>query len=265
MYLTIKLRTLLSYAAILLVVLIPTALFLQGSRTPALETAAWGLSFQRPGQAPVANATADELNAYDAKFMGDPQEKTLYLTFDCGYEAGYTERILDVLASHQVKAAFFVVGNYIESQPNLIRRMVQDGHIVGNHTWSHPDMSAISDKQQFSQELQKTADAYEACTGETMLSYYRPPQGIYSQENLTMAKELGYRTVFWSLAYVDWDQNQQPTENFAMDKLTSRIHDGAVILLHSTSSTNAEILDRLLTEYENMGYEFETLEELFEH
>lgn len=265
MYMTISLKKLLSATAMLLAILIPSVLYLQlrQESQPVLETGAWGLSFQTPNQPPVADATADELGVYDAKYIGNTQEKTIYLTFDCGYEAGCTETILDVLKAHNAPAAFFVVGNYIESQPDLVQRMAQEGHTVGNHTWSHPDMSAISDKTAFSQQLQQVADAYKACTGEEMKLYYRPPQGIYSEDNLKMAQELGYKTVFWSLAYVDWKTDNQPTEEYAMGKLTERIHNGAVVLLHNTSTTNAAILDKLLTTWEGMGYSFGTLDALF--
>lgn len=265
MYMTISMKKLLSCAAMLLAVLIPGVLYLQLRQDAqnVLETGAWGLSFQTKNAPPVADATADELGVYDAKYIGNTKEKTIYLTFDCGYEAGCTETILDVLKAHNAPAAFFLVGNYIESQPDLVRRMVSEGHTVGNHTWSHPDMSAISDKTAFSEQLQKVRDAYKACTGKDMPLYYRPPQGVYSEDNLKMAQELGYKTVFWSLAYVDWKQDDQPTEEYAMEKLTERIHDGAVILLHNTSSTNAAILDRLLTTWEGMGYTFGTLDELF--
>lgn len=270
MYITISLKKFIPAAAILLAILIPGVMYLQlrsASNTVSetvLETGAWGLSFQTPGQAPVANATADQLMEYDAKYIGSTEEKTIYLTFDCGYESGCTETILDVLKAHNVKAAFFVVGNYIESEPDLVRRMAEEGHIVGNHTWSHPDMSAITDKSSFAQQLQQVSDAYKACTGEDMKAYYRPPQGVYSQENLKLAQELGYQTVFWSLAYVDWKADDQPTEEYAMEKLTERIHNGAVVLLHNTSTTNAAILDKLLTCWEGMGYSFGTLDTLFE-
>lgn len=265
MYVTIDLKRIFRWTAMLLAVLIPGTIYLSLSRRPqaALETGSWGLSFRTPGEAPVGNATESQLETYNARYIGDTQENTIYLTFDCGYENGCTGQILDVLKAHNAPAAFFVVGNYIESAPDLIRRMAEEGHIVGNHTWSHPNMSTISDKTTFAEQLQKVRDAYQSCTGEEMPMYYRPPQGIYSQENLQMAQELGYKTVFWSLAYVDWLTDQQPSEQEAMDKLTSRIHKGAVVLLHNTSTTNAAILDRLLTKWEEMGYCFGTLDDLF--
>ena len=229
----------------------------------AVQTGAWGLSFREEGMPPIGTAGADQLKAYDAAYIGDTGEKVIYLTFDAGYENGSTEKILDTLKKYDVPAAFFLVGNYIEKNADLVRRMVSEGHTVGNHTMHHYDMSKISDKETFSKELSDLEALYKETTGEEMQKYYRPPQGVYSQENLSMAKELGYKTVFWSLAYVDWNNDSQPTKEQAFSKLLPRIHNGAVVLLHSTSATNGEILDELLTKWKEMGYRFGTLEELF--
>ena len=229
----------------------------------ALPVGSWGLSFQTEGQPPVGNTTNDRLLNYNAAFLGDTTKKTIYLTFDSGYENGCTAQILDALKKHNVHAAFFLVGNYIEQNSELVRRMVDEGHIVGNHTYHHWDMSKISDPNRFREELESLEKLYQETTGKEMQKYYRPPQGIYSEENLKMAQELGYRTVFWSLAYVDWLNDDQPTSEQAFSKLIPRIHDGAVVLLHSTSKTNAEILDSLLTRWEEMGYEFGTIDALF--
>ena len=222
----------------------------------------WGLSFQQDGKPPVANATADELKQYNTWYADLSGEKVIYLTFDAGYENGNTPMILDALKKHQVPAAFFVVGNYLETSPDLVKRMVSEGHIVANHTYHHPDMSKISDPESFAKELSSLETSYTEITGETMRKYYRPPQGKYSKANLQMAKALSYQTFFWSLAYVDWYQDKQPTKEEAFKKLLGRIHPGAIVLLHSTSSTNAAILDELLTKWEEMGYRFGTLDEL---
>ena len=226
------------------------------------EAANWGLSFQEEGQRPVGNATVAELQPYHAYYAQDTNEKIIYLTFDCGYENGNTPAILDALKKHQVSATFFTVGTFLEAEPDLVKRMVAEGYTLGNHTWHHPDMSAISTIDAFSEELSSTADAYRQITGEEMPHYYRPPQGKYSTENLQMAKDLGYSTFFWSLAYVDWYQDNQPSKEEAFAKLLGRIHPGAIVLLHNTSSTNAAILDELLTRWEEMGYHFGTLQEL---
>ena len=230
----------------------------------ALPTGSWGLSFRQEGTAPIGNAGADQLKKYDAAYIGNTGEKVLYLTFDAGYENGCTEKILDTLKKHEVKAAFFLVGNYIEKNADLVRRMVGEGHTVANHTMHHYDMSKLSDKASFAAELQDLEVLYRDTTGEEMPKFYRPPQGIYSEENLKMAKELGYKTVFWSLAYVDWNNDAQPSKEEAFRKLLPRTHCGAVVLLHSTSATNAEILDELLGKWKEDGYRFGTVEELFD-
>jgi len=229
----------------------------------AVETGSWGLSFQQEGQAPAGSATQAALRAYDAVYVGDPADKVIYLTFDAGYENGCTGQILDVLKQHGVKACFFLVGNYLEQNPELVMRMTEEGHTVGNHTWHHYNMSKIADEQTFAKELSSVEEKYRQITGKEMSKFYRPPQGVYSEENLKMAKKLGYRTVFWSLAYVDWLQDDQPTAEEAFSKLLPRIHPGAIVLLHSTSATNAAILDELLTKWTDMGYRFGTLDELY--
>lgn len=234
------------------------------SDVAVVQTGSWGLSFHEEGQPPVGSASATTLKKYDAAFLGDPTQKVLYLTFDAGYENGFTAQILDVLKEHHVPAAFFLVGNYLETQPELVQRMVQEGHTVGNHTWGHKDMSAISDKETFAEELKKVEEAYLEITGQEMEKFYRPPQGDYSEENLKMAQELGYKTVFWSLAYADWDNDAQPTPEQAFSKLLGRVHPGAVVLLHSTSKTNAAILEELLTKWEDMGYTFAPIGSLFQ-
>ncbi len=219
----------------------------------------WGLSFQNEGQPPVANASTEELAKYNALYIGDTSKKVIYLTFDAGYENGNTAPILDALKKHNVHATFFLVGNYIDTAPELVKRMVDEGHTVGNHTCTHPDMSQISDKTSFEKELKDLEEKYTNLTKKEFVKLYRPPQGKFSENNLQMAKELGYTTVFWSLAYVDWYENDQPTKEEAFEKLLSRVHSGAVVLLHSTSKTNGEILDELLTKWEEMGYTFGTL------
>lgn len=229
----------------------------------ALPTGSWGLSFPQEGAPPVGNAGADQLRRFDAAYVGSSTEKVAYLTFDSGYENGATGKILDVLQRHQVPAAFFLVGNYIEKNPDLVRRMVAEGHTVGNHTMHHPDMSAISDPEAFARELGDLEALYQQVTGQEMAKFYRPPQGLYSETNLAMAQKLGYRTVFWSLAYVDWNNDAQPTPEQAFSKLLPRMHNGAVVLLHSTSQTNAQILDELLTRWKQEGYRFAPIEELF--
>ena len=238
----------------------------QTEETMHIEAAVdnWGLGFGESGKElqPTGNATADELKQYDTYYIGSKEEKVIYLTFDCGYENGNTEKILEALKKHDVKATFFVVGHFLETSPDLVRKMVEEGHTVGNHTYHHPDMSEIADVSSFQKEVEDVKLLYEEITDKEMVKFYRPPQGKYSESNLKMAKELGYYTFFWSLAYVDWDPDNQPTKEEAFEKLTGRIHPGAIVLLHNTSKTNGEILDELLTKWEEMGYHFGTLDEL---
>ena len=189
----------------------------------------------------------------------DTDKKQIALTFDTAWGNEDIPQILKILKQENVKATFFVVGNFIRDNGDLIKEMVQEGHIVGNHTLTHPDMSGISSLNDFRKQLEGVENLYKETTGESMTKFYRPPQGIYSTANLSMAKELGYKTFFWSLAYVDWYQDKQPTREEAFDKLLTRIHPGAIVLLHNTSSTNGQILDELLTKWEEMGYTFGTL------
>ena len=260
----------------------------------------WGLSFQQEGKSPIGNATSEYLRQYNAYYIGDEKggasgsekdggkqaagagntdsgkqtantgntgagktgEKAIYLTFDAGYENGYTATILDVLKEEKVPAAFFVVGNFIEENPELVKRMTDEGHIVGNHTMHHPDMSAIADEAGFRKEMSELEAAYKEAVGRDMLKFYRPPQGKYSERNLEMANRMGYTTVFWSLAYVDWLQDSQPSREEALNILNKRIHPGAIVLLHSTSKTNAEILRELLQGWKAQGYVFKPISEL---
>ena len=251
----------------LLILLIAAAIALAVSvsvfASSTLATGSWGLSFRQEGAPPIGNAGKDQLRQYQAAYIGDVGEKVLYLTFDAGYENGWTAKILDTLKEKQVPAAFFLVGNYIQRSPDLVRRMAEEGHIVGNHTMHHYDMSKLSDKAAFSKELTDLEALYKETVGQELPKFYRPPQGIYSEENLKMAQELGYKTVFWSLAYVDWNNDAQPTKEAAFAKLLPRTHNGAVVLLHSTSKTNAEILGELIDKWKAEGYRFGTLEELF--
>lgn len=224
----------------------------------------WGLSFQNEGKAPVGNASSEYLAGFNAFYLapGDKEEKNIYLTFDAGYENGVTEKLLDVLKEEAVPAVFFVVGNFIEENPQIIKRMEAEGHVVGNHTMHHPDMSAIAAEEDFRKEIEELETAYRNATGKEMKKYYRPPQGKYSESNLAQADKLGYTTVFWSLAYVDWLQDQQPSREEALNLLNKRIHPQAIVLLHSTSKTNGEILQELIRGWKDRGYSFHSIEEL---
>ena len=222
----------------------------------------WGLSFGEPHSQPRGNATAQDLAWYDAYYVGDADEKVIYLTFDCGYENGNTDPILTALKKHGAKATFFVVGHFLETAPDLAKRMVEEGHAVGNPPFHPLDMPTISDPDTFRKEMEDVSELFLEITGTELSPCYRPPQGKCNTQNLEMAQELGYCTIFWSLAHVDWDQNKQPGHEESLAKLTERIHPGAIVLLHNTSQTNGEILDELLTRWEEMGYGFAPLSEL---
>ncbi|TSB45208.1 delta-lactam-biosynthetic de-N-acetylase [Alkalicoccobacillus porphyridii] len=194
-------------------------------------------------------------------FIGDTERKVLYLTFDNGYENGYTEKVLDVLKEKEVPAAFFVTGHYLDSAPELVKRMVAEGHIVGNHSWHHPSLPAIDDER-LARELVKVKKRFTELTGVDYMSYLRPPRGEFSERSLELSEAEGYINVFWSLAYADWDVNKQKGADYAYEKIMSRIHPGAIMLLHSVSSDNAEALPRVIDEAKKQGYCFESLDEL---
>jgi peptidoglycan-N-acetylmuramic acid deacetylase len=207
------------------------------------------------------------INNYDALWLNtnrndNENNKIAYLTFDAGYENGNIARILDVLKKKEVKGAFFILENLINSNPEIVLRMQSEGHLVCNHTAHHKDMSKISDIQEFSRELSTMELSYKELTGSELARFYRPPEGKFSEANLKFASDLGYKTVFWSFAYADWDNQKQPSKEYAIKKILDNVHNGAVILLHPTSATNAEILETIIDEMRKNGYEFGTLEDL---
>ncbi len=207
--------------------------------------------------------------AYDGYYI-DPArtddaaegERVLYLTFDVGYENGNVEKILDVLKQKEVTGSFFILAHVLEKNTPLVMRMFEEGHTVCNHTAHHPDMSKITDKARFSQELTALETLCLEKTGRPMAKLYRPPEGRFSRQNLAWAKELGYRTIFWSFGYADWDNARQPSPESALKKVMDNIHNGAIILLHPTSATNAAILGEVIDQCHAMGYRFASLEAL---
>lgn len=240
---------------------------LTGAEQPvsASENRPYHFGFKRSvnGQLPSINEEGFKpiIDRYDAVFTGDTSRKELFLTFDNGYENGYTALILDVLKAKKVPAAFFVTGHYVKDQPELVKRMAAEGHIVGNHSWSHPDMTTLPDGQ-IKEELDRVKTAAASLTGTDQMRYLRPPRGIFSEHVLRVTKELGYTNVFWSLAYKDWDVNDQKGAAYAYQKVTAQLHPGAVLLLHAVSRDNAEALSSIIDEARRQGYEFKTLDEL---
>jgi peptidoglycan-N-acetylmuramic acid deacetylase len=215
------------------------------------------------GQLPSINEEGfkEVLEKNGAVFLGDTSRKVIYLTFDNGYENGFTARILDTLKEKQVPAAFFVTGHYIKDQPELLKRMQAEGHIVGNHSWSHPDMTTISDSK-IKEELDKVKTQASLVTEQQDMIYLRPPRGIFSERTLAVTKGLGYTNVFWSIAYKDWDVNAQKGSQFAYDSVMKQLHPGAIMLLHSISKDNTEALGRIIDGARSQGYEFLSLDQL---
>ncbi|WP_420842729.1 delta-lactam-biosynthetic de-N-acetylase [Fervidibacillus albus] len=219
----------------------------------------WGFKRAKGEVPPEAGKTYDDLlEKYGAFYKGDPKKKVVYLTFDNGYENGYTEKILDVLKKEQVPATFFVTGHYLQSAPELAKRMVREGHIIGNHSWSHPDFTHIRDEK-IIEELEKVKKKTTELTGQKDMVFMRPPRGIFSERTLKVAKDAGYIHVFWSLAYVDWNTDRQRGADHAYEEIMKQIHPGAVILLHSVSKDNADALERVIRDLKARGYRFASL------
>lgn len=198
---------------------------------------------------------------YGAIFLGNTKQKELYLTFDNGYENGYTAKILDTLKEKKVPAIFFVTGQYVKDQPQLLKRMVKERHLIGNHSWNHPDMTTIS-VNRMEEELKRVKDEVAKVTGQKEMHYLRPPRGIFNEKTLAVSTKSGYTNVFWSIAYKDWDINDQKGWRYAYDKVVSQLHPGSVILLHSVSRDNAEALGHIIDEARKQGYEFKSLDQL---
>lgn len=197
----------------------------------------------------------------DRRYGDECEEKVIYLTFDVGYENGNVSRILDVMRDEGVRGSFFILGNVIKREPELVERMVREGHIVCNHTVDHKNLVGASDEL-LKEQIIGLERAYSELTGKTMSKLFRPPEGTFDEELLRRASSLGYRTVFWSFAYADWDNNAQMSESAAMDKILSNLHNGEIMLLHPTSATNAKIMKSLISALKEQGYRFATLDEI---
>ena len=222
----------------------------------------WGLWYGNGvNQPPNGEDTVQTLAQYGAYYMGETDEKVLYLTFDCGYENGNTAKILDTLKKHHVPGAFFVVGHYLDAAPGLVKRMTDEGHLVCNHSDNHPNMTTVG-YDRFVSELTGLAAQYKALTGKKIAPFFRPPEGSYTYNTLRWAQQLGYHTTLWSVAYADWDPANQPSYASARQTINSRVHNGAIVLLHAVSSTNAAILDDLITNWKAQGYTFKALSAL---
>lgn len=238
--------------------LVATPAFASVSNAPVQ----WGFKKGKDEQPAEAGKELDELlDKYDAFYKGDPDTKDIYLTFDNGYENGYTAKFLDVLKSEKVPATFFVTGHYLESQPELVKRMAKEGHIIGNHSYYHPDLTKVDDDR-LKRELEKVRAKTEEITGIKNMVYLRPPRGVLSERTLKLAKEAGYTHVMWSVAFVDWKIDQQKGAQYAYDNIMRQIHPGAVILLHTVSKDNADALEQAIQDLKKKGYTFKSLDDL---
>ncbi len=220
----------------------------------------WYFKPAEDGARPEPPTEAHFMSEYDAHYIGN-DEKCVYLTFDLGYENENVASIVDTLEKENVKATFFLLRHTVANGKNL-EKIIDGGHLCANHTSTHKDMTKMHEIDSFKAELENLEAEFKAKTGKELAKVYRPPCGAFSEQNLAWAKELGYKTVFWSLAYADWDEKNQMPPDAALNKLMSRMHNGAVILLHPTSSTNAKILPELIKKLKAEGYEFKTVDSL---
>ncbi len=225
------------------------------------EPVHWYVKNNTEHKRPALDSALSVIEGHNAYYLGK-DEKVIYLTFDAGYENGNVEKILDILKKHNATGAFFILENLITRNTELVRRMADEGHLVCNHTARHKNMSLVSDKDAFERELVALEKIYTEYTGKTLDKFYRPPEGSFNKQNLIFADEMGYKTVFWSFAYADWDNDKQPDREKAIKKVMSHIHNGEIMLLHPTSATNAAILDEILTKLSAQGYRFGSLNEL---
>jgi peptidoglycan-N-acetylmuramic acid deacetylase len=222
----------------------------------------WGFAKSKNHEPPSAGEELDTLlGKYGSFYLGDSTKKEIYLTFDNGYENGYTPKVLDVLKKQKVPATFFVTGHYLDKEPGLVKRMVNEGHIVGNHSWHHPDLTTQS-AQQLKKELDSVRLKVEELTGQKGMSYLRPPRGIFSERVLAESKKLGYTTVFWSLAFIDWKVDAQRGWKYSYDNIMRQIHPGSILLLHTVSKDNAEALDQAIIDLKKQGYIFKSLDDV---
>ena len=218
----------------------------------------WGIKRKDNHEQPeLGKKNIELINKYDGIALGNNQDKTIYLTYDLGYEAGYTSKILDTLKEKNVQGTFFITAHYLNTAPELVKRMIDEGHIVGNHTVNHKSMPDLSDDELKNELLKLNQALYEKFEYE--MRYMRPPKGEFSERTLKLTSELGFKTVMWSFAYVDWNEDSQPSNEDALKKVTSNFHNGEIMLLHATSKTNSEIMGQIIDEARAQGYEFKNI------
>ena len=220
----------------------------------------WGIKRNDNHEQPdLGKSNKEVLEKNNGIAMGNNNDKYIYLTFDEGYEAGYTSKILETLKQNEVKATFFITAHYLNTQPELVKQMIDEGHIVGNHTVNHKSMPTLNEEQINTEVMDLHKAIYQKFQYE--MKYIRPPMGEYSEKTLVATNSLGYKTVMWSFAYEDWNENKQPDETKAKQKIIDNVHNGEIMLLHGNSKTNTNILGDIIKEIKNMGYEFKSLDE----
>ena len=224
------------------------------------KTIGWGIKRATNNMQPdVGSSNKKILEDNEGICLGNDLEKAIYLTFDEGYEAGYTENILNTLKQNDIKATFFITAHYLNTASELVQRMIDEGHIVGNHTSTHPSMPSISDQEIEKEVMQLHHAVYEKFNYE--MKYIRPPKGEFNERTLKKSEELGYKTVMWSFAYFDWDEKKQPSIEESKKMIINNFHNGEIMLLHPNSKTNSEVLDYIIKEAKNQGYEFRLLDQ----
>lgn len=222
----------------------------------------WGYKKNYDNKLPEVGKFGEILKEHDAIYADlTTNDKEVYFTFDNGYEQGYTEEVLEVLKKHQVPATFFVTGHYVKTEPDLVKRMVDEGHIIGNHSYSHPDFTTMT-KEEMKKELDKLENVVADVSGQKQTVYLRPPRGTFNENTLKWATEFGYVHVFWSLAFKDWETNNQKGWKYSYDQIMTQIHPGAILLLHTVSEDNAKALDKVITQLKKDGYTFKSLDDL---
>lgn len=229
--------------------------------TESILADGWGFKKSTDNKIPDIGKYEDILNNHFAFYVDRDTKKDIYLTFDNGYEAGYTKDILDVLKKENVRATFFVTGHYVKEEPEIIKQMEKDGHIIGNHSYHHPDFTSLT-KKEIKQELDLVEDAVKNITGKNNMKFVRPPRGTFNQKTLKWTEELGYVSMFWSLAFEDWETDKQKGEKYAYDQIMDQIHPGAIILLHTVSKDNAKALENVIQKLKKDGYTFKSLDDL---
>ncbi|WP_163539539.1 delta-lactam-biosynthetic de-N-acetylase [Gracilibacillus sp. YIM 98692] len=221
----------------------------------------WGYKKATNHEQPDVGMYKPILDKYNGYYVDESGDKHIYLTFDNGYEAGYTEQILDVLKEKQVPATFFLTGHYIDDQKNLVKRMLQDGHIIGNHSNGHKDFTKLT-KAELAADLESLTKKIKSVSDKAVVQYVRPPSGTFSEKSLQWANELGYTHIFWSLAFVDWNQGSEKGWRHAYNEVMNQIHPGAIILMHTVSQDNADALESLINDLRQQGYTFKSLDDL---